>query len=791
MRRFLLLFLPFTAQTYTPDDAQPRVLTIDQDSLHVHLQFDTQGGLVKGEVDIYASPVANMDSIFLDAKPSITLDGPILFNGNLVPFERLDQGIVIRPDVEWYSAHIQMKYTARPFKGVYFNGWNDPSGRARRQIFTQGQGIDHRHWLPHQDAQNDKLKTRLTIRFDKNYRVLGNGQLVDKQEVEGDISWTYAMDKPHSSYLIAFAIGEYDETIVGENPLRANYMYPDHSEDYETTYFGNEEIWNYLVGRIGYPFVWSAYRQVPVANFPHGAMENTTLTIFSENFVCSHSDFEDLNYVYVNAHELAHHWFGDLVTVPSSHDFWLHEGFATYYQMEAERAVFGDAHYTQEWIEALELVRRARETDNYPLRHSKAGSFRFYQQGALTLRSLEQHLTTDSFDLVMKTYLEKYAYGLVTTDSLRLVIEDVCGIEMSQWFHTFTEFEKPVTVDVGLTERDDQYSITFRQHHLGDESVLKHLQVRVWKDEESFEDFDVELGSHYAYELVSVENEPFAIEIDPNHGYLVEWNLTFSEEILGHNLEVGTDYTRFLALEAFQKKEEEPFQYTSSNWLEEVQVQAVADLAVELMVEYDEDDARELAESYFSTNPIIRKALLSSKADAGIYSGISDELLTLLESDETSDDQAFLLFVKLFTMNPGEISSYLKSMEGRDGGMNKEVEMYTAYFTTLVKGKSDPDGLPRLLELAGPSYSIEVRMSAWEMLAELKYSEKDLRDIQYLELTSRHRHLRNAAVRYIRGYLETMDRNRVLREMSFVLKNAHPDDIARVERILDIDLEIE
>ncbi|NVK27896.1 MAG: hypothetical protein HWE14_07625 [Flavobacteriia bacterium] len=793
MRRFLLLFLPLSlsAQTFTPDEAKPRELTLDQDSLHVFLQFDTDNELVLGKVDIYASPLERTDSVYLDAKPSIEITEPILFNGEVISFERVDDGLILRPSQDWTSAHIQIEYTARPFKGVYFNGWNDPSGNARKQIFTQGQGIDHRHWLPHQDAQNDKLVTSMTIVFDKKFRVLGNGQLVDKHENEGDISWTYAMDKPHSSYLIAFAIGEYDETVVGENPLRANYMYPDHSSDYESTYYGNEEIWNYLNDRIGYPFVWDAYRQVPVANFPHGAMENTTLTIFSENFICSQANFQDLNYVYVNAHELAHHWFGDLITVPSSHDFWLHEGFATYYQMEAERAVFGDEHYTQEWIEALELIRQARAADSYPLRHSKAGSFRFYQQGALTLRSLEQHLTTDSFNLVMDTYLERYAFGLVTTDSLRLVIEDVCDISMEQWFHSFVESEKTLTISMSLLEDENGFSLMGQQFQEGNDANLNHLQVRVWRNEESFEDFDIRLGRHYARNLMNFDYEPYAIEIDPNHWYLAEWILDLPEEILGHTLEVGTDYSRFLALEAFQKMEEDPFQYSSSDWLEDVEVQAIADLAVELMFENDEDDLAELAESYFASNGIIRKALLKSKANPEIYADITDELISTMKSDETSDDQAFLIFVKLFTLNPREINTYLSAMGGRDGGMDKDVEIYNAYFTTLVKGKSDPDGLPRLLELAGPSFSIEVRMAAWEMLSELKYTEKDLRDIHYLELTSRHRHLKNAAVRYVRGYLESMDRNRIIREMEFVLKNAHPDDIARVERILDIDLEIE
>ena len=92
-------------------------------------------------------------------------------------------------------------------------------------------------------------------------------------------------------------------------------------------------------------YPWKIYRQIPVRDFLYAGMENTTSTIFSQDFVVDSIGFNDKNYINVNAHELAHQWFGDLITSQSSKHHWLQEGFATYYALLAERQLFGDDYF--------------------------------------------------------------------------------------------------------------------------------------------------------------------------------------------------------------------------------------------------------------------------------------------------------------------------------------------------------------------------------------------------------------------------------------------------------------
>ncbi len=799
MRSLILTFLlplGLVAQNFEPDNVAPRELTFDQDSLHFYLEFDPEEGVARGAVQIFCHALEGSDSLFLDAQKRITIHEQVMFNGEAVEFDRTEDGIVIYPEGDWEEASIFIEFTSRPFKGIYFNGWNDPTGQARKQIFTQGQGIDHRHWLPHQDAQNDKLKTSMTIRFDKDFTVLGNGRLVRKREVEDDIEWTYAMDHPHSSYLIAFVIGQYREEIIGQEPIRANYMYLDHVNDTDLTYYANEQIWNYLNERIDHPYVWSSYRQVPVANFPHGAMENTTLTIFSENFISTPADFHDLNYVYVNAHELAHHWFGDLVTVPSSHDFWLHEGFATYYQMETEREVFGHEYYTYTWMEAFELTREANSRDQYPLQHSKAGSSRFYQLGALTLRALEREVGTAVFDSAVSIYLDRFAFKLVTTDDLQNVFEETCECDLDPFFEGFVRSPHSSTGMVEIEmDSTGEYVVRGKQvNKYGDPLPITNMLVRIWESEFDYTDEYVDFSNSQWKEFVRFETNWEAtrtIEFDPYHDYPISWDFEMPDSLRFIHLMQSSPYTQARVISKFNF-ENELFQENGGLMID-IGPQCTRDSILAIAGRQQFKDYRSImlfclrrsdpehAEQFFNNFP-------PTEIDEDLFEAFLEFIpMDTIITDNTAKSIAFALI----SADNGRIVEVFEQLDKRSGGIDRDIDLLVGNYIPLVKGASAPDGIPRLMDFAGPSYANDIRITAWAMLGQLKYAEKPLRDLQYAELTSRHRHLRNAAVRAVRGYLQNMDKERVIAEITFVLRDAHPNDIALVERILDIELDIE
>src|SRR5690606_15496007 len=131
-------------------------------------------------------------------------------------------------------------------------GWKD-SLPGNEQIWTQGQGKYTSHWLPSFDDMTEKVEYDMDISFDKTYQVIANGTLVATKELNGVKKWSYNMDRPMSSYLLAFAIGDYHmKEIESSTGVPMNlYFYPSDSTKVEPTYRFTTKIFNFLEKEIG------------------------------------------------------------------------------------------------------------------------------------------------------------------------------------------------------------------------------------------------------------------------------------------------------------------------------------------------------------------------------------------------------------------------------------------------------------------------------------------------------------------------------------------------------------
>ncbi len=438
------------------------LLRAQTDFTHMDLEVwpDTLNSAIHGKVKLRFQAGEGTDSIGVNGI-EMSYDA-VTLNGTSIPYSSNDKalwfaGTEVRPG----ENQLEIEYNCQPRKGIFFIGWDDASGVSPRQVWTQGQGIDHRHWIPHKDDQTDKLTLDIRIHFSADYQAIANGELVSRTQEEGGTSlWHYHLGKPMSSYLIAIAIGKYDSVQTrGKNgvPL-TQYYYPEREKDYSWYYAHNEDIFNFMNEAVGMEFPWPNYKQVPVKDFHHGAMENTTATIFGDFFLVDEVAFNDRNYTYVNAHELAHQWFGNLVTATGSDHHWLHEGFATYYQWLSERNLYGEDHF--DWLrwEEAQLVFEASRSDSVPLGNGKAGSYRFYQKGAWVLQMLKDRLGEEDYKKVIQHYLQKNAFGVVNTDSLNSSIRQVTSKDFSGFFNdwVFTAGEPVVkfrsTVKNGIVE---------------------------------------------------------------------------------------------------------------------------------------------------------------------------------------------------------------------------------------------------------------------------------------------------------------------------------------------------
>ncbi len=361
------------------------------------------------------------DSIYLDAK-NMNLE-EVYLNKKTVDYKVTKNQIIIYNKFKPSKSNLlKFNYHCSPKKALYFL-----EKKGESQIWTQGQGKYTSNWLPSIDDMNDKIEFDLSFIANSDYTVISNGKLSDHISDVFDI-WKYDMRKPMSSYLVALVIGKYNKKIEYSKsgiPLEM-YYYPEDSLKFEPTYRYTKRIFDFLEEEIGVPYPWQNYKQVPVKDFLYAGMENTGTTIFSDSFVIDSIAFVDKNYVNVNAHELAHQWFGNLVTETSGTHHWLHEGFATYYALLAEKEVFGEDYYYWRLYEyAQELLEQDKAGKSTSLLNPKSSSITFYKKGAWVLHMLRIEVGNEVFKKAIKNYLLKYEFENVQTDNFIDEIEKV------------------------------------------------------------------------------------------------------------------------------------------------------------------------------------------------------------------------------------------------------------------------------------------------------------------------------------------------------------------------------
>jgi aminopeptidase N len=243
-----------------------------------------------------------------------------------------------------------------------------------------------------------------------------------------------------SSYLLALVIGKYDRSTQKSKSAIPLEMYINSKDGkVESTYRYSKEIFDYLEKEIGVKYPWKIYRQVPVSEFLYAGMENTSTTIFTTRFVVDAIGFEDRSYTNVNAHELAHQWFGDLVTAQSGKDHWLQEGFATYYALLAEKEIYGEDYFYSKLYESSMQLKQDSKTDTIPVLNAKASSLTFYQKGAWALHVLREGIGEKAFKKVVKNYLKKYAYRNVTTQNFFDEIKKVSNYDLENFSKIWLE----------------------------------------------------------------------------------------------------------------------------------------------------------------------------------------------------------------------------------------------------------------------------------------------------------------------------------------------------------------
>jgi aminopeptidase N len=350
---------------------------------------------------------------------------------------------------------LRIRYTAKPNelktqgsaaitdrRGLYFINPTGDDPHKPQQIWTQGETEASSCWFPTFDAPNVKTTQEMFITVDTAFVSLSNGRLVSsKINKDGTRTDHWKHDKPHAPYLFMMAIGKYAVIKDKWRDKEVSYYVEPEYAPYARAIFGRTpEMMEFFSNLLDYPYPWDKYSQVVVRDFVSGAMENTSASVFMEQLQVDNRYLLDDNWDNIIAHELFHHWFGDLVTCESWANLPLNESFATYSEYLWQQYKYGqdaaDEFWQTEWEQYLNESYTKREPLIRYYYRDKEDMFdsHSYAKGGLILNMLRHILGDDAFFASLRYYLKKHQYGKAEIHDLRLAFEEVTGMDLN-WFY--------------------------------------------------------------------------------------------------------------------------------------------------------------------------------------------------------------------------------------------------------------------------------------------------------------------------------------------------------------------
>jgi aminopeptidase N len=525
--------------------AAPRQYAPDRlvDVLHLALDVtpDFEQSAVSGTATITFKPIAQpLEQLRLDAV-DLTV-ASVTCTERVASHQVTDEAIVVtfaKPVPVDQQARVTIRYSATPRKGLYFRTPATGYPADEAHVWTQGETEEARHWYPCYDYPNEKFTTEVTCRVPAGIKVLSNGRKVsgEKDTKTGLTAVTWRQDKPHVNYLLALVAGHYGE--IGERhgdlPLKF-YVLPSDLPEATNTFQHTRPCMEFLEKEIGVKFPWAQYGQVIIRDFHWGGMENTTLTTLTDRTL-HRTDTENLRSSQgLVAHELAHQWFGDLVTCRDWSQTWLNEGFATYYAALYEEQTHGPDHFRLgQWDAARSLTGRTNAPRAITSREYtepdeifRAHGYLAYGKGAWILHMLRSQLGPELFRRCIQTYVERHQYGTVTTADLQGVIEELSGRSFDRFFDQWVHHAGNPILDVAYSWDDKAKlaKVSIKQTQPTSDHVMLFrfpLELR-FKSKAGTVSHRVEVKDREEDFFVPLKQAPEIVRVDPEVTVLAKLN---------------------------------------------------------------------------------------------------------------------------------------------------------------------------------------------------------------------------------------------------------------------------
>ena len=495
---FLFLFVPILSFAQQRE-SQEILFNLLHTELHLEPRWEDQ--TLKGKAILTLKPHFYAQStLMLDAKEMQVM--AVKHGNNALTFRNDGRKLTISLGKSYTpkdTLKIIIDYVAQPEKikpipgeenksekGLYFI---NPLGKVKglpTQLWTQGETQCNSGWFPTIDAPNQKHTQDIFLKVDKKYTTLSNGVLVSSTDAGNGYRIDHWKQKlPHSVYLTMIAVGDFVK-VVDPNFKRfevSYYLEPEYAPHALKIFGRTPAMIEFFEKILGVPYPWEKYAQIPIRKFISGAMENTTATTHAISVMKNPNQLVDANDDAVIAHELFHHWFGDLVTCESWGHLPLNEAFANYSEFLWATHYYGkdEGDYTY-LMDLHSYLSESQSKKESLIRHHYGNSEEMfdahsYQKGGRILHTLREEIGDDAFFASLNKYLTQHAFQTVEVEDLRIAFEKTTGRDLKWFFDQW--FKSPGHPQVVITHQKDAKQLRLKVDQIPDSSGLAYFRVRL------------------------------------------------------------------------------------------------------------------------------------------------------------------------------------------------------------------------------------------------------------------------------------------------------------------------
>jgi aminopeptidase N len=516
--------LPGATEHYAPD----RPVLLEHIRLEVELDFEEKA--LAGTCTSRVKAIREIRTVSFDA---VELEvRQVKVDGKIAEFSSTGLKLHVTLPSPWKpgtAGEIAIRYRCQPSRGLYF--WGPDAAYRQRpvQAWTQGQDEDARAWFPCLDAPAQKATTEMIATFPARMKGLSNGALLSDKQRGAKRTVHYRLDVPHAPYLVTLVVGEFEEAFDKAGSTQLRYLFPPgRKQDALRCVEATPKMLLLFEQLTGEKYPFGSYTQVFVTEFIFGGMENTSATTLTDTVLHDARAHLDFSAEPLVAHELAHQWFGDLITCREWPHAWLNEGFATYCEVLWNENAHGLDEADQQRREELDAyLQEARERYARPIVarkfHLPIDLFdrHLYQKAALVLHDLRTRLGEELFARSIRHYVKKHRGSVVESVDLARAVEEATGHNVDRFLdhYVFSPGHPQLKVEVRYEAEERRVRLKVKQVQKtegADAAPVYHLFLPVKlvvqgrPREESLEVTDQE---HVFY--LSAAKDPSQVLVDP------------------------------------------------------------------------------------------------------------------------------------------------------------------------------------------------------------------------------------------------------------------------------------